>query len=322
MKGDAMPILPFRQPRLRDGLGVDATRLMDGFSIEVMPRTAAKIADFRPLLPQGTRIYIAHLEGTPIDDMIATARRLRSEGFSVMPHFPARIIAGPDELNHWITRYRTEADVTEALVLAGGPKTPMGAFDSSMQLLETGYFEQAGYTRLHVAGHPEGNRDIDPDGGTAAIDQALLWKQDHSARTGVEMTIVTQFAFEAEGVLAWERRLRALGVTLPIHLGVAGPAKLQTLLKFAIACGVGPSLSVLQKRARDVTKLLLPFEPDTLIADLAAGLARDPESLITQIHLFPLGGIDASAAFAARASGRTSDTSDDAKAARSMERST
>ena len=135
------------------------------------------------------------------------------------------------------------------------------------------------------------------------------------------MAIVTQFAFEAEGVLAWERRLRALGVTLPIHLGVAGPAKLQTLLKFAIACGVGPSLSVLQKRARDVTKLLLPFEPNTLIADLAAGLARDPESLIAQIHLFPLGGIDASAAFAARASGRTSDASDDAKAAKSTERS-
>jgi methylenetetrahydrofolate reductase (NADPH) len=278
----------------------DTARLMDGFSIEVMPRTAAKIADFRPLLPQGTRIYIAHLEGTPIDDMIATARRLRAEGFAVMPHFPARIISGPDELNHWITRYRLEADVTEALVLAGGPKTPVGAFDSSMQLLETGYFEAAGFDRLHVAGHPEGNRDIDPDGGTSAVDQALLWKQDYAARSGTKMAIVTQFAFEAAGVLAWERHLRALGVTLPVHLGVAGPAKLQTLLKFAIACGVGPSLSVLQKRARDVTKLLMPFEPDTLLADLAAGIAQDPDSLIAQIHLFPLGGIEASAGFAAK----------------------
>jgi methylenetetrahydrofolate reductase (NADPH) len=317
-----MPILPFRQTRLRDGLGVDAARLMDGFSIEVMPRTAAKIADFSAILPQGTRIYIAHLEGTPIDDMIATARRLRGEGFAVMPHFPARIIAGPDELNHWITRYRLEADVTEALVLAGGPKTPVGAFHSSMQLLETGYFEAAGYTRLHVAGHPEGNRDIDPDGGTSAVDQALLWKQDYARQSGIDMAIVTQFAFDAAGVLAWDRRLRALGVRLPIHLGVAGPAKLQTLLKFAIACGVGPSLSVLQKRARDVTKLLLPFEPDALMADLAAGIAQDPENLIAQIHLFPLGGIEASAAYAARASGKTSDASDDAATARSTERST
>lgn len=296
-----MPILPFRQPGLRDGLGVDAVRLMDGFSIEVMPRTAAKIADFRAILPQGTRIYIAHLEGTPIDDMIATARRLRDEGFAVMPHFAARIIAGPDELNHWINRYRHEADVTEALVLAGGPTTPAGRLDSSMQMLETGYFEAAGFDRLHVAGHPEGNRDIDPDGSTAAVDQALLWKQDYAKRTGAQMAIVTQFAFEAAGVLAWERRLRDLGITLPIHLGVAGPAKLQTLLKFAVACGVGPSLSVLQKRARDVTKLLMPFEPDALLSDLAAGIADDPGNLISHIHLFPLGGIEASAAFAEKA---------------------
>jgi hypothetical protein len=57
---------------------------------------------------------------------------------------------------------------------------------------------------------------------------------------------------------------------MPVHLGVAGPAKLQTLIKFAIACGVGTSLGVLQKRAKDVTKLLLPFEPTDLLADLAA----------------------------------------------------
>jgi methylenetetrahydrofolate reductase (NADPH) len=185
-------------------------------------------------------------------------------------------------------------------VLAGGPKTPAGELHSAMQLLETGYFEAAGFTRLHVAGHPEGNRDIDADGGTRMVDEALLWKQDYARGTSAEMAIVTQFAFEAGGVLAWDRRLRDLGITLPVHIGVAGPAKLQTLIKFAIACGVGPSLSVLQKRARDVTKLLLPFEPDQLLADLAAGIAKDPESLIEKVHLFPLGGIKASAEFTLR----------------------
>ena len=57
------------------------------------------------------------------------------------------------------------------------------------------------------------------------------------------------------------------------------------------------SLSVLQRRARDVTKLLLPFEPDPLLADLAAGLTGSSESLIRQMHLFPLGGIAASAEY-------------------------
>jgi methylenetetrahydrofolate reductase (NADPH) len=78
---------------------------------------------------------------------------------------------------------------------------------------------------------------------------------------------------------------------MPIHIGIAGPAKLQTLIRFAVACGVGPSLRVLQKRAMDVTKLVLPYEPTELLAELAAHKAAHPESLIEQVHLFPLGGI-------------------------------
>ena len=67
---------------------------MRDFSIEVMPRTAEKIENFRDLLPKNTRVYIAHIEGTPIDDMVKTARRrLAEEGFPTMPHFPARIIS-------------------------------------------------------------------------------------------------------------------------------------------------------------------------------------------------------------------------------------
>jgi hypothetical protein len=63
------------------------------YSIEVMPRTAEKVEDFRALLPAGTRVYIAHIDGTPIEDMVATAKRMRDEGFEPMPHFPARSIA-------------------------------------------------------------------------------------------------------------------------------------------------------------------------------------------------------------------------------------
>ena len=66
----------------------EIAEMIAGWSIEVMPRTAAKIEDFRAILPEGTRIYIAHIDGTPIDDMVATARRLHEEGFPVMPHLP------------------------------------------------------------------------------------------------------------------------------------------------------------------------------------------------------------------------------------------
>ncbi|ASP21844.1 methylenetetrahydrofolate reductase [Antarctobacter heliothermus] len=294
-----MALLNFRKRDAAPRTGnPDLEAFMDGYSIEVMPRTAAKVEDFRALLPEGTRVYIAHIEGTPIEEMVSTAKRLSSDGYKVMPHFPARIIKDAATLENWIAMYQGEAGVDQALLLAGGVTTPHGDFDSSMQLMETGLFDMAGFKRLHVAGHPEGNRDIDADGGDAMVMQALRWKQAFSDRTDAQMALATQFAFDAGPIIKWADRLTAEGIHLPIHIGIAGPAKLQTLIKFAIACGVGPSLKVLQKRAMDVTKLLLPYEPTEVLEQLAAHKAANPDFNIEQVHFFPLGGIKSNAEWA------------------------
>ena len=269
--------------------------LLDGYSIEVMPRTAAKIENFREFLPAGMRVYIAHIDGTPIEDMVSTAKRLTDDGYAVMPHVPARLIRDKAMLEDWISRYVNEAGVSQALLLAGGLTSPRGELESSLQLLETGLFDRYGFKRLHVAGHPEGNKDIDKDGTTRLIDRALKFKQAYSDNTDAEMAIVTQFAFDAGSITRWAERIADAGVTLPIHLGVAGPTKLQTLIKFAISCGVGPSLSVLQRRAMDLSKLLVPYEPDEFLSEIANYNATRPQSLIEQVHVFPLGGIRASA---------------------------
>ncbi|WP_415402979.1 methylenetetrahydrofolate reductase [Tateyamaria sp. SN3-11] len=279
-------------------LSPEVEAFLQGYSIEVMPRTAQKVENFGDILPAGTRVYIAHIEGTPIEDMVATAKRLNAEGFPVMPHFPARIIKDAATLADWIARYQGEANVDQALLLAGGVDKPHGDFHSSMQLLETGAFDAAGFKHLHVAGHPEGNKDIDPDGSMKNVDEALRWKQDFSNRTDAQMALATQFAFEAAPIIAWADGLKAAGIDLPIHIGIAGPAKLQTMIKFAIACGVGASFKVLQKRAKDVTKLLLPFEPTDVISQLAAHKAANPDFNITQVHFFPLGGIKTNANWA------------------------
>jgi len=228
--------------------------------------------------------------------MISTARRLAAEGFPVMPHIPARILPDATTLETWVQMY-ADLGIDQALLLGGGVTPPRGPFDSSMQLLETGLFDKHCFTRLHVAGHPEGNRDIDPDGSDRAVMEALRWKQAFSARTDAKIAIATQFAFEADPVITWADRLTAEGIDLPIHIGIAGPAKLQTLIKFAMACGVGPSLRVLQRRAADLTKLVLPFTPEQILTDLARHKAANPDFNITNAHIFPLGGITKSAEF-------------------------
>ena len=289
-----MALFNFKPDTKTNHVSPEVEAFLQGYSIEVMPRTAEKIEDFRSLLPRGTRVYIAHIDGTPIEDMVATAARICAEGYDVMPHFPARIIKDRATLGDWVARYK-DVGVRQGLLLAGGVPAPVGDYETSMQLLESGAFD--GFDRLHVAGHPEGNKDIDPDGSDRAVMQAARWKYEFSQRTDAKMAMATQFCFEAQPVIDWANRLTAEGVGLPIHIGIAGPAKLQTLIKFAIACGVGPSLRVLQKRAMDVTKLLLPYNPDEVIADLAAHKAKNPNFAIEQVHFFPLGGIKTNAAW-------------------------
>lgn len=287
-----MALFNFRRKEETASAGQPLEAFLKGYSIEVMPRTAEKVESFRDHLPTGTRVYIAHIEGTPIEDMVATAKRIGAEGFDVMPHFPARIIKDKPTLQAWVAAYK-DVGVQQGLLLAGGVAQPAGDFATSMQLLESSAFD--GFKRLHVAGHPEGNKDIDPDGSDRMVMEAARWKSAFAERTDAQMAMATQFCFEAQPVIDWVNRLAAEGVKLPVHIGIAGPAKLQTLIKFAIACGVGPSLRVLQKRAMDVTKLLLPYEPTEVLEGLAAHKAANPGFGIEQVHFFPLGGIKTNA---------------------------
>jgi len=267
------------------------TKFLDGYSIEVTPKAASKIENFAGVLPKGTRVYIAHIEGTPIDEMVATAKKIYDDGFVAMPHFPARIIQNSNTLDEWIKRYRNEANVKEALVIAGGANKPYGDFDSSIQLIETGLFDRNEFKRIHVAGHPEGNKDIDPDGSNKNVSGALSWKNEFSKRTDASIALATQFCFESEPVIKWINSIKEEGIDIPVHIGIAGPAKLQTLIKYSVECGVGASIKVLQKRAKDITKLLKPYKPDTVLKELALYKNENPSFNIEQVHFFPLGGI-------------------------------
>ena len=264
---------------------------LNDFSIEVTPRAVAKIENLSELIPPETLIYIAHIEGTPIDEMVKTAKKINDQGYVTMPHFPARIIKDKNTLKDWISRYQNEANVNNALLLGGGVKKPYGDYDSSIQLIESELFDIAGFNKLYFAGHPEGNKDIDPDGSTKNIDEALSWKNDFRNRTDADTAITTQFCFDSKTVINWANDIKNKGINIPIHIGIAGPAKLQTLLRYSIECGVGASIKILQKRALDLTKLLLPYKPTNILSELAEYKFNNPDLNIEKVHFFPLGGV-------------------------------
>ncbi len=267
------------------------------FSIEVMPKTAQKVTDFSEILPSKTLVYIAHLEDTNISDMKHTCKRLIDEDMIPMPHIPARILKSFSELEEWVAQY-ADVGVKRCLLLAGNNKTPKGSLNSSIQLLETGFFEKYGFEYINVAGHPEGNPDIDKSSNLNETLNALMIKNEYSKTTNIKIGITTQFCFDLEPVKNWLITLEDKNINLPVNIGIAGPTKLQTLIKYALICGVGPSISVIKKRAKDITKLLLPFEPTDLIKEINEISFSGRFKNVSSVHFFPLGGIEASALFA------------------------
>jgi methylenetetrahydrofolate reductase (NADPH) len=181
---------------------------------------------------------------------------------------------------------RDEAGVTQALMIGGGLRKPLGVFDAAIQLLETGLFEKHGIRKIGIAGHPEGTPDIAPE----EVKRHTVAKAKWAADRGLSMYLVTQFCFEADPVMAWMKWLSDIGVTLPVRIGVPGPASIKTLLRFAQECGIGPSMRVITRQAANIAKLLTVQTPDELMAGLAEFKAKDTAGQLDGIHLYPFGG--------------------------------
>ena len=271
----------------------DIGRLMQGFSLETTPGAAAKVADFRTLARRGTPIYITFLPGSDIRDTISVAKRLRHEGFEPMPHFAARSLASRAVFEDAVKAMVSEAGVSQALVIAGAVPRPLGEYSDAMQLLETGILDRHGIGRIGVAAHPEGSPDI-PD---EAIRHALKWKNAFAQRTGARVHLVTQFCFEAEPLIRWDKAIQAEGNRLPVRVGVPGLATVKTLLMHARTCGIGASMRFITKQAMNVAKLLTVSAPDRLVADLAEYRTNDPKCGIEGVHMYPLGGFAKTAAW-------------------------
>ncbi|RED52272.1 5,10-methylenetetrahydrofolate reductase [Aestuariispira insulae] len=263
-------------------------------TVEVTPGGAAKVEDFREILRPDTTVYVTFLPGSDFADTVKTVRRLRDEGMNPVPHFAARSIPSKAFLEDNLKMLQGEVGVEEALLIGGGVDNPVGEFHCSMQVLETQLFEKYGIKKLGVAGHPEGSPDIP----AADVSKAIREKNAYAKNTDMSMYLATQFCFEAEPILAWDKKIREEdGNELPVHIGIPGLATIKTLIKHAQACGIGASMRVLTRQAANIAKLMTVRMPDKLTHDLAVAVAKDPDCLIKQCHLYPLGGLKKSAAW-------------------------
>jgi methylenetetrahydrofolate reductase (NADPH) len=241
--------------------------MLRGYSIEVNP-TESKIIDAAPTrLDPGTEVFLTWIPGTNPMDTIAPAGKLRRAGLYPTPHIGARHVESAFQLEE-LSRRLVGEGVDRVLIIAGDRDKPAGPYDSSLSVMQSGLLQKAGITNIRVGGFPEGNPNI-PD---PVLAEALTAKVKFARENGIQLTIVTQFCFDAEPIVSWLKSVRAQGIDVPIRVGLAGPAGLIALTRYAIRCGVGNSIKVLTEKP-SFAKLLIEKGPEPIIRDVATGIA-------------------------------------------------
>lgn len=258
--------------------------LLEGASLEISGHDAGDIAECVSNLDPGTEVFVSLPMGQPYHGAVAMAARLRRAGFRPVPHVTARALASQSALDDYLARAAGEAGVEHVLAVGGDRDRPAGPFDSSLAVLCTGALRRHGIRKLSIGAYPEGHPVI----GAKALQDALLAKRELARENGLELQIVTQFCFDAEPIVSWTRQSAALGI--PVRVGLAGPASITTLLKFAARCGIGNSVRILKSRTDSIIRLLTEAGPEGLIRDLARSAAAG-EARFAGVHLFTFGGL-------------------------------
>lgn len=255
-------------------------------STEVSTRDEDLVPALVKSLPAGTTVYVAHTPRATLDDVVSVALRVESAGFRASPHIVARRIENERVLRAALRRLR-DGGIEQLLLVAGDRDPPAGPFSGTLKILDTGATVEAGFERLGVARHPEGHRAVGP----TALWSALGRKQAFALRTGTKLHVVTQFGFDPRAVCAWERRFGEHGLDLPVHVGIAGPAPLPRLIRFAMQCGVGASMQSLMRNVSAMSRVArLATGPDEMLVGLMRESAAGGATRVVASHFYAFGG--------------------------------
>jgi len=266
-------------------------RLVGDWSIEATPAQWRELPD-TAALPAGSRVYVPALPRSRSVDTAAACASIRARGYEPVPHLAARAMRSRPALAEWLQRMR-DAGADSLLLIAGDRARPAGPFHNTLAIFDSGLIEDSGFRRIAVAGHPEGHSNASDEELVAALRCKTAWARE----TGSEVWIVTQFVFSAGPLVDWYRRMHDQGIETPLYIGLPGPAKIQTLIRYAAQCGVGASARMLMRRPGTVSQLLGRWTPEETLQALARGLDEKPAMPVAGVHVFPFGGLALSLEF-------------------------
>jgi methylenetetrahydrofolate reductase (NADPH) len=176
-----------------------------------------------------------------------------------------------------ILRRLDDLPIISVFVPGGDAPRPAGKFETAYELLRAIAEHDHKFTEIGIGVHPEGHPSVSDD----ALLEHLLLKQE------VSNYMVTQMCFDANGLAAWLRSVRELGVSLPAWIGLPGVSDRATLVKTSLRIGVGDSVRYLRNRGKIAANLLksATYRPDQLLVDLAPFIA-DPAYGISGHHIY------------------------------------
>jgi methylenetetrahydrofolate reductase (NADPH) len=276
-------------------------------SFETTHPSAADLDALAARWAAGTPVYVSAVASRPASEQIDTAIRLRRLGFTVVPHLAARNFATTAELDFWLARMTQDAKVHRVLVIGGDRETPAGLFHHAVEAIDSGLLQARGIREIDIAGYPDGHARI----AAIELDRALTDKIEAAEQTGLAVRIITQFAFTAAPIVTWIGKLRDNGIENPVRIGLAGPASLTALARFARICGVRSSVQGLARNAGLVRHMFGTAAPDALLRTLA-GEAASGRLGDVHPHFYSFGGLGGTTRWAAAvAEGRIAFDRDD-----------
>jgi len=261
------------QATLTDDQRAVLRRLVSMAKYELIPLDA--ILTKAEALPEGAAVTVTASPSHGIEATFELAEKLAARGHDVTPHLSAHMIRDRAHLQELLDRARS-ASITKAFVV-GGDARDKGEFHDGVMLLHA--IDELGhpFSEIGVPSYPEGHPDI--------ADDVLLAALKEKQKIATSMT--TQMCFNPSALSAWLTRMRAAGVTLPVHLGVPGVAELTKLMAISARIGVADSARYLKKNKSMVGHLMRggSFGPDAFLEALAPTLV-DRNAQVQALHVF------------------------------------